>query len=89
MNLPVLERGLLWETSQRLVDDTLCVGERLFRAGDFNVNGTVDAADYQAWKIRCGDPIANGSELKLVPEPAAQLLAVLGLASLPLYMRRR
>jgi hypothetical protein len=50
MNLPELGGGLLWDTSQLLVDGTLYIP----LAGDFNNDGTVDAADYTRWKDNLG-----------------------------------
>jgi len=57
MNLPVLEDGLLWDTSQRklLIDGTICVGACIPLAGDFNVDGVVNSADYTHWKDNLGN----------------------------------
>jgi hypothetical protein len=63
LNLDVLEDGLLWNTSQLLVDGTLCIGGCVPLAGDFNVDGTVDAADYTRWKDNLGlsSSVLNGN----------------------------
>ena len=55
MNLPVLEDGLLWDSSQLLVDGTLCAGGCIPLVGDFNIDGTVDATDYTRWKDNLGN----------------------------------
>jgi T5SS/PEP-CTERM-associated repeat protein len=57
MNLPALEDGLLWDTSQRklLIDGTICVGACIPLAGDFNVDGVVNSADYTRWKNNLGN----------------------------------
>ena len=55
MNLAALEDGLLWDTSQLLVDGTLCVGPCFPLAGDFNVDGIVDATDYTVWRNNLGN----------------------------------
>ncbi len=73
-------------------------------AVDFNDDGTVDAADYTLWQDGLGDTtvqadyllwethfgesIASGSEAGNVPEAATLLLAVVGLASVFMSMRR-
>jgi T5SS/PEP-CTERM-associated repeat protein len=53
MDLPVLEGGLEWNTSQLLVDGTLDVGASRL-AGDFNNDGTIDAADFTLWQDNLG-----------------------------------
>ncbi len=44
--LPALSPGLMWNTSQLYTAGIL----RVVIAGDYNVNGTVDAADYIVWR---------------------------------------
>jgi hypothetical protein len=61
MNLPALEGGLEWGTSQLLVDGTLYAGA-IPLAGDFNYDGTVDAADYTVWQDNGGDDPAPLNE---------------------------
>jgi T5SS/PEP-CTERM-associated repeat protein len=50
MNLPTLSGGLTWNTSQLYVSGVLTVGV----PGDYNHNGTVDAADYTVWRDTLG-----------------------------------
>ena len=50
MNLPALSGGLLWDTSQLLVDGTLYIP----LAGDFNNDGTIDAVDFTVWQDSLG-----------------------------------
>ena len=58
MNLPVLEGGLAWDTSQVLVDGTLCAGACIVPGtGDYNGNGVVDAADYTLWQDTLGSQL--------------------------------
>jgi T5SS/PEP-CTERM-associated repeat protein len=87
MNLPVLVGGLEWDTSQLLVDGTLYAGA-IPLAGDFNYDGTVDAADYTVWQDNGGDQadyllwktnfeaLASGSS-ESVPEPTTAILVLM------------
>jgi hypothetical protein len=50
LQLPVLAGGLQWNTSQLYTSGTLTVA----LPGDFNFNGTVDAADYVVWRKNMG-----------------------------------
>jgi T5SS/PEP-CTERM-associated repeat protein len=50
MNLPILAGNLEWDTSQLLVDGTLYIP----LAGDFNNDGTIDAADFTVWQDNLG-----------------------------------
>ena len=55
MNLPALEDSLVWDTSELLTRGALCVGScPAGIGGDFNYDGTVDAADYTLWKDNLG-----------------------------------
>ena len=55
MNLPTLEDSLVWDTSELLTRGALCVGSCPDGIeGDFNYDGTVDAADYTRWKDNLG-----------------------------------
>jgi len=71
--------------------------------GDFNADGTVDAADYTVWqdgpsdttvqadyllwKSHFGESIASGSGADHVPEPTTLLLALLAMVAAPLRVR--
>lgn len=65
LSLPALNPGLMWNASQLYAIGTLKVG----LAGDYNLNGVVDAADYVVWRNSLGqvgtalaaDGNANGS----------------------------
>jgi hypothetical protein len=50
INLPTLGASLAWDTSQLYVDGTLSID----LAGNFNHDGTVDAADYVVWRKNDG-----------------------------------
>jgi hypothetical protein len=56
ISLPALGGGLLWNTSQLYTTGVLSVASAGI-LGDYNDNGTVDAADYILW--RKGGPLAN------------------------------
>ena len=58
--LPALAGGLSWDVIYAAQSITLAVGGVL---GDYNLNGTVDAADYVAWRILLGSNtlVADGS----------------------------
>ena len=85
MRLPPLEDSLLWDTSELLTRGDLCVGScPATIEGNFNYDGTVDAADYLLWKTNF-EALASGSEgTAAVPEPTILLLA---LAAVPLRVR--
>jgi autotransporter-associated beta strand protein len=51
LQLPALAGGLNWNTSQLYTTGTLTIGGV---AGDYNHNGTVDAADYTLWRDTLG-----------------------------------
>jgi len=88
MRLPPLEDSLLWDTSELLTRGDLCVGScPATIEGNFNYDGTVDAADYLLWKTNF-EALASGSEgTAAVPEPTTLLLALLALAAVPLRVR--
>ena len=50
LNLPALEGGLMWNASQLATAGVLSVT----MAGDYNANGTIDAADYIVWRKTLG-----------------------------------
>jgi hypothetical protein len=50
LQLPALAGGLTWNASQLYSAGVLSIG----LSGDFNANGTVDAADYVAWRKGLG-----------------------------------
>ena len=55
MNLPALEDSLVWDTSELLTRGALCVGScPAGIEGNFNYDGTVDAADYTVWQDNLG-----------------------------------
>ncbi len=69
-------------------------------AGDYNQDGSIDAADYTVWQDNGGDHIdyrtwkyhfgqstASGSGADHVPEPTTLLLALLALVAVPLRVR--
>ena len=53
INLPTLA-GLAWNTSQLYTTGVLSVMASLGLAGDYNQNGSVDAADYIVWRNGLG-----------------------------------
>ena len=70
MNLPVLDGGLVWDTSQLLVDGSLCACAPL-GTGDYNGDGVVDAADYTVWRDTLGSQLdlrADGTGDGMVDE---------------------
>jgi hypothetical protein len=99
IELPALNAGLTWNTSQLYVTGVLSVG----LPGDYNFDGTVDSADYvvwrkydgtqagyNTWRTNFGRTVGNGSGAKAntnVPEPATLLM--LNVAALGLRLRRR
>jgi hypothetical protein len=55
MKLPALENSLLWDTSELLERGAICVGScPAGIGGDFNYDGTVDAADFTVWQDNLG-----------------------------------
>jgi len=55
VNLPVLDGGLAWDTSQLLLDGSLCAGSCVVQtSGDYNGDDVVDAADYTIWQDNLG-----------------------------------
>jgi hypothetical protein len=52
--LPALDAGLVWDVSQLYTNGVLAVANGM--AGDYNGNGTVDAADYTLWRNNVGAP---------------------------------
>jgi hypothetical protein len=62
LQLPILTGGLTWNTSQLYTTGTLSV---VGVVGDYNHNGTVDAADYTIWRDTLGsttDLRADGND---------------------------
>jgi hypothetical protein len=53
INLPALSGSLAWDTSQLYIDGTLRIAAADL-PGDFNHDGTVDAADYVVWRKGLG-----------------------------------
>jgi hypothetical protein len=51
--------------------------------------GTIDAADYTAWRARFGNPTASGLGANAIPEPATSVLFLLALAMLPMIRRHQ
>ncbi len=99
-SLPPLPDDLLWNITGLAAEGLLAIETGVtILAGDFNYDGTVDAADYNLW--RDGDSpdsttagyalwvnnfgawITSGSGADPVPEPATLLLAFLALAAVP------
>jgi hypothetical protein len=54
LSLPALSAGLSWNTSQLYATGVLSVAAGL--PGDYNFDGTVDAADYVVWRKNDGTP---------------------------------
>jgi hypothetical protein len=55
IHFPVLPEDLLWDTSVLLANGTLSVRSSVAGLhGDFNYDGTVDAADYTVWQDNLG-----------------------------------
>jgi T5SS/PEP-CTERM-associated repeat protein len=54
LTLPMLDNGLIWDTSQLDVTGVLSVVESMALSGDYNGNGVVDAADYTVWRDTLG-----------------------------------
>jgi T5SS/PEP-CTERM-associated repeat protein len=99
VNLPTIGGSLGWDTSQLYTTGVLSV----ILLGDYNKNGTVDAADYVVWRKTDGSPAgynlwrANfgrtagsgaGASMNIaVPEPTTLLLFLTGM--LAMYSRNR
>jgi hypothetical protein len=82
------------------IDNILVAIEATTLGGDFNGDGTVDAADYTVWRdgdspdstaagyalwaANFGQSAASGSQADAIPEPATLLLALLALTAVPL-----
>ncbi len=64
LTLPSLSGGLSWNTSQLYTTGTLSVVSAGI-PGDYNNNGTVDAADYVLW--RNGGPLQNDATVGVQP----------------------
>jgi T5SS/PEP-CTERM-associated repeat protein len=60
LTLPALS-GLAWNTSQLYTTGVISVAAAPVLLGDYNNNGTVDAADYTVWRNMLGQTVAAGS----------------------------
>jgi hypothetical protein len=92
--LPDLPAGLAWELNYAATSILLKIAASPL-PGDFNADGSVDAADYVVWRKSAGSPaqyatwrtnfgaIAGAPSFahRAVPEPRGALLALLGLAA--------
>jgi hypothetical protein len=58
LDLPALA-GLAWNTSQLYVSGALSLAAAVGLPGDYNFNGTVDAADYVVWRKNPGGFTVN------------------------------
>jgi hypothetical protein len=54
IQLPGLTGGLSWDTSRLYTDGVLAIGVGGVLPGDFNSDGTVNAADYTLWRNNLG-----------------------------------
>jgi Tol biopolymer transport system component len=103
-DLPPLPDDLLWNITGLAAEGILAIETAVTTlAGDFNNDGTVDAADYTLWrdgdspdsttadyalwKNHFGQSAASGSGADHIPEPTTLLLALLALAAAPLRVR--
>jgi hypothetical protein len=100
VDLPALDEGLTWDTSDLYTAGILSVG----LTGDFNLDGMVDAADYVVWRKNGGTPeefsawranfgrsAASGSgsaSNASVPEPASLLLLLVTAIAAKLLLGR-
>lgn len=57
-----LDPGLAWDVLYNPTSVQLAVIEELFLAGDYNEDGTVDAADYTVWRDNLGQAIVLPNE---------------------------
>jgi hypothetical protein len=94
LQLPALEAGLSWDTSLLYTTGVLSVIGSTALPGDFNHDGSVDAADYivwgktngttagyNLWRANFGNMSGSGtSSNSTVPEPASALVLLLGAA---------
>jgi hypothetical protein len=84
LNLPA---GYQWNVAYNANDVVLTVTGLASLAGDFNSDGSVDAADYVLWRKTAGSPMSyaawktsfgasggSGGNSPSVPEPTALLL---------------
>ncbi len=94
LSLPSLQSSLAWDTSQLYTTGVLAVVSAL--PGDFNVNGTVDVADYvvwrkglgtvyspldyNLWRAHFGQTIGSGTAVATIPEPPSIALLIAMLA---------
>jgi hypothetical protein len=99
--LPELATGLLWNVVYSNFSVLLQVMPGL--VGDYNQNGTVDAADYvvwrktdgsqagyELWRTNFGRSVGSGSSLSgAVPEPGSSSLVLAAAVGLRLSQRRR
>jgi hypothetical protein len=58
ISLPSLPGGLVWDTSQLYATGVVSIGGVL---GDYNLNGTVDAADFALWRHTLGQSGASSA----------------------------
>lgn len=65
--LPALDLGLVWDVSQLYTDGVLAINAGV--AGDYNDDGTVNAADYTVWRNNVGasaGTIPNDGDLRVI-----------------------
>jgi T5SS/PEP-CTERM-associated repeat protein len=102
LGLPPLAPGLIWDTSQLYTAGVLSVVVSL--PGDYNLNGTVDAADYVVWRKNDGPPTGyitwrdnfgrtagSGSGVTVyatIPEPATAVALMFAAVGWSLSRRR-
>jgi hypothetical protein len=101
LQLPPLSGSLTWNTTALYTDGVLTVAAAGL-AGDYNFNGTVDAADYVVWRKTNGSSQAGydlwrmhfgetagqvGAARAIVPEPEIVLSLVIGITA-PAFWRR-
>ena len=58
-NLPALDPGLVWQLNPGGITFSLNVATAL--PGDYNQDGTVNAADYTRWRDTLGEEVTRGS----------------------------
>jgi T5SS/PEP-CTERM-associated repeat protein len=112
INLPAIASDLMWSTWRIHIDGTLLVtvpgdynGDGTVDAADYTIwrdslgqmgsglaadgngNGVVDQGDYNVWKMHFGGHVGSGAASNAeVPEPAAWLLLVVGMISIPIAL---